>query len=48
MMKVLGIETSCDECAAAVVENGKEVLSNVILTQIDFHRPYYGRLRSGV
>ncbi len=41
-MKVLGIETSCDECAAAVVEKGRDVLSNVILTQIDFHRPYYG------
>lgn len=41
-MKVLGIETSCDECAAAIVEDGRRVRSNVILTQINFHRPYYG------
>lgn len=41
-MKVLGIETSCDECSAAVVENGKKVLSNVIATQIEIHKPYYG------
>ncbi len=41
-MKILGIESSCDECAAAVVENGKHILSNVIATQIDFHRTYNG------
>jgi N6-L-threonylcarbamoyladenine synthase len=41
-MKVLGIETSCDECAAAVVEDGRRVLSNVIATQIPFHTPYNG------
>ena len=41
-MKVLGIETSCDECAAAVVEDGKKVLSNIIHTQIPFHAPYNG------
>jgi N6-L-threonylcarbamoyladenine synthase len=41
-MKVLGIETSCDECAAAVVEDGKKVLSNIIATQIPFHKPYNG------
>jgi len=41
-MKILGIETSCDECAAAVVEDGKNVLSNVIATQIPFHAPYNG------
>ena len=41
-MKILGIESSCDECAAAVVENGKRILSNVIATQIDFHRTYNG------
>ena len=41
-MKVLGIETSCDECAAAVVEDGRKVLSNVIATQIPFHAPYNG------
>ena len=41
-MKILGIESSCDECSAAVVEDGRTILSNLILTQIDFHRPYYG------
>ena len=41
-MLVLGIETSCDECAAAVVEDGVQVLSNVIATQIPFHAPYNG------
>jgi N6-L-threonylcarbamoyladenine synthase len=41
-MKVLGIESSCDECAAAVVEDGKRVLSNVVATQIPFHAVYDG------
>jgi len=41
-MKIIGIETSCDECAAAVVEDGKKILSNVIATQIPFHAPYSG------
>lgn len=41
-MLVLGIESSCDECAASVIKDGKEVLSNVIATQIDDHRPYMG------
>lgn len=41
-MNVLGIETSCDECSAAVVCDGSEVLSNVIATQIELHRPYDG------
>jgi len=41
-MKILGIETSCDECAAAVVEDGREVLSNVVATQIPFHALYNG------
>lgn len=41
-MIVLGIETSCDECSAAVVKNGREILSNVIATQIELHRPYDG------
>ncbi|MDA1060496.1 MAG: tRNA (adenosine(37)-N6)-threonylcarbamoyltransferase complex transferase subunit TsaD [bacterium] len=36
-MKILGIETSCDETAAAVVEDGWKVLSNVIASQIDLH-----------
>jgi len=41
-VKILGIESSCDECSAAVVEDGRRVLSNVVLSQVDFHRPYYG------
>jgi tRNA A37 threonylcarbamoyltransferase TsaD len=41
-MKVLGIETSCDECAAAVVEDGANILSNVVATQIPFHALYEG------
>ena len=41
-MRVLGIETSCDETAAAVVENGREILSNVIYSQIDTHKLYGG------
>ncbi len=41
-MIILGIETSCDETAAAVVRNGREVLSNVIDSQIDIHTLYGG------
>ena len=41
-MKVLGIESSCDETAAAVVENGRTILSNVVATQIPFHEMYSG------
>ena len=41
-MNVLGIETSCDECAAAVVVDGKKILSNVVATQIPFHAEYNG------
>lgn len=41
-MRVLGIETSCDETAAAVVDSERHILSNVILSQIDEHRPYGG------
>ena len=41
-MKILGIETSCDECAAAVVEDGRKILSNIVATQIPFHAPYSG------
>ncbi|MEG0014676.1 MAG: tRNA (adenosine(37)-N6)-threonylcarbamoyltransferase complex transferase subunit TsaD [Cellulosilyticaceae bacterium] len=41
-IKILSIETSCDETAAAVVRNGREVLSNVIATQIDFHKKFGG------
>ena len=39
---ILGIESSCDETAAAVVKNGREVLSSVINTQIDIHKKYGG------
>ncbi len=39
---ILGIESSCDETAASVVKNGREILSNVINTQIDFHKKYGG------
>ena len=41
-MKVLGIESSCDETAAAVVEDGKNIISNVVATQIPFHEVYKG------
>lgn len=41
-MRILGIESSCDECAAAVVEDGSRVISSVVLSQVDFHKPYYG------
>lgn len=39
---ILGIESSCDETAAAVVKNGREVLSNVISSQIELHKIYGG------
>lgn len=39
---ILGIESSCDETAAAVVKNGREVLSNVISSQIELHAEYGG------
>lgn len=41
-MIVLGIESSCDETAAAVVKDGRHVLSNVVLSQIAAHRPFGG------
>lgn len=41
-MRVLGIESSCDECAAAVIEDGRTVLSNVIASQADLHARYGG------
>ncbi|WP_138160011.1 tRNA (adenosine(37)-N6)-threonylcarbamoyltransferase complex transferase subunit TsaD [Peptoniphilus catoniae] len=41
-MKVLAIETSCDETAAAVVEDGREVLSNIISSQIATHKKFGG------
>ena len=42
MTRVLAIETSCDETAAAVVENGHLVLSDPVATQIDIHKKYGG------
>ena len=41
-MKILAIESSCDETAAAVVEDGKKILSSVISTQIEEHKLYGG------
>jgi tRNA N6-adenosine threonylcarbamoyltransferase len=41
-MLVLGIETSCDETAASVVRDGREILSNVIYSQVKTHTPYGG------
>lgn len=41
-MKVLGIESSCDETAAAIVEDGRRLLSNVVHSQIDIHAQYGG------
>ena len=41
-MKILAIESSCDETAAAVVENGRRVLSSVIATQVEEHKLYGG------
>ena len=41
-MKILGIESSCDETAAAVVEDGRKVLSNVISSQVEEHKIYGG------
>lgn len=41
-MIILGIETSCDESAAAVVEDGRRVLSSVVFSQVPLHQPYGG------
>lgn len=41
-MKILGIETSCDETAAAVVQDGRKTLSNIIASQIDIHSRFGG------
>ena len=41
-MKILGIESSCDETAASVVEDGRKMLSNVVASQIDIHAVYGG------
>ena len=41
-MIVLGIESSCDETAAAVVVDGRKILSSIVSSQVDIHRPYGG------
>src|SRR5437764_12373336 len=41
-MLILGIESSCDETAAAIVRDGEQVLSNVVASQIATHLPYGG------
>jgi N6-L-threonylcarbamoyladenine synthase len=41
-MLILGIETSCDETAAAVIRDSGEILSNVVSSQVEAHRPYGG------
>lgn len=41
-MNVLGVESSCDETAAAVVRDGRQIISNVVNTQIDIHKVYGG------
>ncbi|RMF30034.1 MAG: tRNA (adenosine(37)-N6)-threonylcarbamoyltransferase complex transferase subunit TsaD, partial [Chloroflexi bacterium] len=41
-MRILAIETSCDETAAAVIEDGRRILSNVVASQIDLHARYGG------
>ena len=42
MMNILGIDTSCDDTSAAVVEDGHRVLSNAVNSQIKLHHPYGG------
>ncbi len=42
LARILGIETSCDETAAAVVENGREILSNAVASQVDLHAQFGG------
>ena len=39
---ILGIETSCDETSAAIVKNGRYLLSNVIASQMEIHQKYGG------
>ncbi len=41
-MRILAIETSCDETAAAVVEDGQHILSNIVSTQVELHAPFGG------
>jgi N6-L-threonylcarbamoyladenine synthase len=42
MSIILAIETSCDETSAAVVRNGREILSNIVASQVEFHKKYGG------
>lgn len=42
MALILGLETSCDETAAAVVQDGRKILSSVVASQVDLHRRYGG------
>ena len=41
-LRVLAVESSCDETAAAVVANGREILSSVIASQVDLHAQFGG------
>ena len=41
-VRILGIETSCDETAAAVIQDGELILANIVFSQIDIHRPFGG------
>ncbi len=41
-MLILGIESSCDECSFALVRDGTHIISHIVATQIDFHKPYDG------
>ena len=41
-MIILGIETSCDETSAAIVKDGREVMSNIIASQVELHAPFGG------
>lgn len=42
IIRILGIESSCDETAAAIVENGRRIISDYVSTQIDIHKQYGG------
>ena len=42
LIRILGIETSCDETAAAVIENGRALLGSTVATQMDIHARYGG------
>jgi len=41
-MLILGIETSCDETASAIIKDGREILSNVVSSQVKFHKNFWG------